>query len=117
MLRAIGAELSRPTMDIDLLGRASSDHAALRKFIEDCAAIEVADGMVFDSSVERGEPASFGVNKVISGWTEALQLMPKGAKYQLFVPQELGYGDRGVGSDIPPFATLIFDVELLEIEK
>jgi len=78
---------------------------------------KLTDGMVFDSSVERGQPASFGVDQVISGWTEALQLMTTGAKYQLFIPQELGYGDRGVGSDIPPYATLIFDVELLSIEK
>lgn len=78
---------------------------------------KLIDGFVFDSSVERGEPATFAVNKVITGWTEALQLMPVGSKYQLFIPQELGYGDRGVGSDIPPFATLVFEVELLEIEK
>ncbi len=78
---------------------------------------KLTDGMVFDSSVERGEPATFGVDQVIAGWTEALQLMPLGSKWQLYIPQELGYGDRGVGSDIPPFATLVFDVELLEIEK
>lgn len=78
---------------------------------------KLTDGMVFDSSIERGKPASFQVDKVITGWTEALQLMPVGAKYQLFIPQDLGYADRGVGSDIPPYATLIFDVELLAIEK
>jgi len=70
---------------------------------------------VFDSSVERGEPATFAVKKVIDGWTEALQLMHIGDKFQLFIPQELGYGKPGMGSDIPPFATLIFDVELLDI--
>ncbi len=74
------------------------------------------DGKVFDSSVERGTPASFPVNGVIAGWTEALQLMPVGSKWRLFVPSNLAYGDRGAGPDIGPHATLIFDVELLEIK-
>ena len=72
---------------------------------------------VFDCSRERGEPATFAVKKVIAGWTEALQLMHVGDKFQLFIPQELGYGKPGAGSDIPPFATLIFDVELLDIKQ
>ncbi len=72
-------------------------------------------GTVFDSSEERGEPATFAVNKVIAGWAEAIQLMSVGDKYQLFIPQELGYGKPGLGSDIPPHATLIFEVELLAI--
>jgi FKBP-type peptidyl-prolyl cis-trans isomerase FklB len=74
------------------------------------------DGNVFDSSVERGEPAVFPVNGVISGWTEALQLMKVGSKWQLYVPSDLAYGVRGRG-EIPPNSTLIFDVELLGIEK
>ncbi|MRI01032.1 FKBP-type peptidyl-prolyl cis-trans isomerase [Kriegella sp. EG-1] len=75
------------------------------------------DGKVFDSSVERGEPASFGVSGVIKGWTEALLLMPVGSKWKLFIPQELGYGARGAGGgEIPPYSTLIFEVELLGIE-
>ena len=78
---------------------------------------KLIDGNVFDSSVERGEPATFGVDQVIGGWTEALKLMQQGAKCQLFIPQELGYGERGAGSDIPPFATLVFEVELLEVKK
>src|SRR5229473_4048570 len=74
------------------------------------------DGKEFDSSYTRGQPASFPVNGVIKGWTEALQLMPVGSKWQLFVPSELGYGDRGAGADIKPGATLIFEVELVSIQ-
>ncbi|MBR6251255.1 MAG: FKBP-type peptidyl-prolyl cis-trans isomerase [Bacteroidales bacterium] len=73
------------------------------------------DGTVFDSSVERGEPATFPVNGVIQGWVEALQLMPIGSKWKLYIPYNLGYGARGAGSSIPPYATLIFEVELLDI--
>ncbi len=75
------------------------------------------DGTVFDSSVERGQPASFPVNGVIKGWQEALQLMPVGSKWRLFVPSDLAYGERGAGGAIKPYATLIFDVELLSIDK
>lgn len=75
------------------------------------------DGTVFDSSVDRGEPISFAVNGVIAGWTEALKMMPVGSKWKLFIPSELAYGERGAGKDIGPNATLIFEVELLDIEK
>jgi FKBP-type peptidyl-prolyl cis-trans isomerase FklB len=76
------------------------------------------DGTVFDSSVDRGEPTEFGVNQVIKGWTEGLQLMKEGAKYKFFIPQDLAYGaNPRPGGAIKPFATLIFDVELLEIVK
>ena len=76
----------------------------------------LTDGTVFDSSITRGEPATFGVNQVIKGWTEALQLMNKGAKYRLYIPQELAYGaNPHPGGPIEPFMALIFDVELIEI--
>ena len=75
------------------------------------------DGKEFDSSYKRGQPATFPVTGVIKGWTEALQLMPVGSKWQLFVPSELAYGDRGSGPDIGPNATLIFEVELLSIQS
>jgi FKBP-type peptidyl-prolyl cis-trans isomerase FklB len=75
------------------------------------------DGTVFDSSVDRGEPITFPVSGVIPGWIEALQLMPVGSKWKLYVPQNLAYGNRAAGDKIKPFSTLIFDVELIAIEK
>ena len=75
------------------------------------------DGTVFDSSVERGEPATFPLDKVIPGWTEGLQLMSEGSKYRLFIPSELSYGSKGAGEQILPNSTLIFDVELIKVNK
>ena len=73
------------------------------------------DGTLFDSSIKRGQPAVFGVNQVIKGWVEALQLMSEGSKWRLFIPSELGYGAQQAGEMIPPHSTLIFDVELIEV--
>lgn len=74
------------------------------------------DGTLFDSSIQRGEPAEFPLNGVIAGWTEGLQLMKEGAKYRFFIPYTLGYGERGAGQSIPPFAALVFDVELIAVK-
>ena len=73
------------------------------------------DGTLFDSSLQRGEPADFPLNGVIAGWTEGLQLMKEGAKYRFFIPYILGYGAGGAGNSIPPYSTLIFDVELIKV--
>ncbi len=78
---------------------------------------KLLNGQVFDSSIQRGEPATFPVSGVIAGWTEALQLMKSGAKWELYIPAELAYGKRGAGKMIEPGATLIFDIELLDVKK
>lgn len=75
----------------------------------------LVDGTLFDSSVQRGEPAVFGVNQVIAGWVEALQLMSEGDKWKLYIPYNLGYGEQGAGGAIPPYSTLVFEVELIEV--
>lgn len=74
------------------------------------------DGTKFDSSYDRGQTATFPLNQVIAGWTEGLQLMKEGGKYRFFIPYELGYGERGAGVSIPPFSTLVFDVELVSVK-
>lgn len=75
----------------------------------------LVDGTLFDSSIERGEPAVFGVNQVIAGWTEALQLMSEGDKWKLYIPYNLGYGEQEAGGVIPPYSTLVFEVEMLNV--
>ena len=76
---------------------------------------KLLDGTVFDSSVQRGEPIDFALNQVIPGWTEGVQLMTPGSKYEFYIPSDLAYGDRGAGNAIPPGAALIFEVELLAV--
>lgn len=73
------------------------------------------DGTIFDSSIKRGEPAVFGVNQVIRGWVEALQLMQEGAKWRLYIPCDMAYGEHGAGEMIPPYSALVFDVELIKV--
>lgn len=76
----------------------------------------LVSGKVFDSSYERNQPAEFGLNQVIPGWTEGLQLMSEGAKFRFYIPYLLGYGEQGAGSSIPPYSTLVFDVELISVK-
>src|SRR5690606_13703487 len=78
---------------------------------------QLMDGNVFDSSYERGEPATFTLDRVIPGWQEGIQLMPEGAQYRIYIPYELGYGERGAGQDIPPYSPLISEVELISVKK
>ncbi len=78
---------------------------------------QLSNGNVFDSSYDRGEPTTFPLGRVIPGWTEGLQLMPVGAHYRLYIPYELGYGERGAGPNIPPYSPLVFDVELIDVKK
>ncbi|MDR2233129.1 MAG: FKBP-type peptidyl-prolyl cis-trans isomerase [Tannerella sp.] len=92
------------------------DHPALTDKVTVHYTGKLLDGTVFDSSEERGEPATFGLSQVIPGWTELLQLMPLGSRYMAWIPSSLGYGERGAGERIKPYSTLIFEVELLGIE-
>ena len=77
---------------------------------------KLIDGTIFDSSVSRGEPATFPVNGVIKGWQEILQLMTPGDKWRVYIPENLAYGSRGAGAQIPPYSALIFEIELLEVQ-
>ncbi len=96
-------------------GKADGKHPKATDKVECHYEGRLLDGTVFDSSIQRGQPAVFGVNQVIQGWVEALQLMPEGAKWRLFIPDNMAYGEHGAGNSIPPYSALIFDVELLHI--
>lgn len=78
---------------------------------------QLSDGKVFDSSYDRGEPATFTLDRVIEGWQQGIQLMRQGAQYRIYIPYHLGYGERGAGQDIPPYSALIFEVELISVKK
>lgn len=110
-----GVQETKSGLQYEVVKEGSGDSPQLTDKVTVHYTGKLTDGTVFDSSVERGEPITFGVNQVIDGWTEALQLMQEGDKWILYVPYELGYGERGAGGQIPPYATLIFEVELLEV--
>jgi FKBP-type peptidyl-prolyl cis-trans isomerase FklB len=103
-------------LQYEVLEKGSGDKPSLASRVRTHYHGTLLDGSVFDSSVERGEPAEFGLSQVIAGWTEALQLMSVGSKWRLFVPPQLAYGEQGAGGSIPPNATLIFEVTLLDID-
>ena len=103
------------------IDRNEEDYASALHVLNDVVKVNykgtLIDGTEFDSSYKRNEPTTFRANQVIKGWTEALTMMPVGSKWELYIPQELAYGARETGGQIKPFSTLIFEVELLEIEK
>ncbi len=103
-------------LQYQIITQGTGDKPAIEDTVVCHYAGTLINGKEFDNSYKRGEPINFPVNGVIKGWTEALQLMPKGSKWKLFIPSDLGYGDRGAGQDIPGGAALIFEVELLDIK-
>ena len=116
-LKKNGIKVTSSGLQYEVIKEGSGDKPSLTSTVTVHYHGTLIDGTVFDSSVDRGEPASFPVNQVIKGWTEALQLMPKGSKYRLYIPQELAYGSSPhPGGPIEPYMALIFDVELLEIK-
>ncbi|MBB78611.1 MAG: peptidylprolyl isomerase [Crocinitomicaceae bacterium] len=116
-LKKNGVKVTSSGLQYEIIKEGSGDKPTLTSTVTVHYHGTLIDGTVFDSSVDRGEPASFPVNQVIKGWTEALQLMSKGSKYRLFIPQELAYGaSPHPGGPIEPYMALIFDVELLEIK-
>jgi FKBP-type peptidyl-prolyl cis-trans isomerase len=112
-----GVTVTESGLQYEVLKQGSGDKPAATDQVRVHYHGTLIDGTVFDSSIDRGEPVVFGVNQVIPGWTEALQLMPTGSKWKIYLPSELAYGEQGAGQDIGPNSTLIFEVELLEIVK
>ena len=112
---AAGVKVTSSGLQYKILGTGKGKAPAAASSVTVHYTGKLVDGTVFDSSVERKEPATFMVNQVIPGWTEALQLMHEGDKWMLFIPSELGYGERGAGGQIPPNAALIFEVELIKV--
>ncbi len=110
-----GIVVTESGLQYEVLNAGEGDKPAATSTVKTHYHGTLIDGTVFDSSVDRGQPAEFPVNGVIAGWTEALQLMPVGAKYRLYIPYQLAYGERGAGGAIAPYAALVFEVELLEI--
>ena len=104
-------------LQYEVLSEGTGRHPSLQSSVTTHYHGTLIDGTVFDSSYQRGQPATFPVNGVIAGWTEALQLMPEGSKWRLYIPSDLAYGKRGAGRDIGPDSALIFDVELLKVNN
>lgn len=110
-----GVKITESGLQYEVIEAGEGEHPAATDTVTVHYRGTLVDGKQFDSSYDRGEPTSFPLNRVISGWTEGLQLMKPGAKYRFYIPSELGYGERGAGQSIPPNAALIFDVELLKV--
>ncbi|MBY5921859.1 FKBP-type peptidyl-prolyl cis-trans isomerase [Ferrimonas balearica] len=110
-----GVQVTASGLQYEVLAEGEGDKPGLQDTVRCHYHGMFIDGRVFDSSVERGEPAEFPVSGVIAGWTEALQLMSPGTKLKLYIPHQLAYGERGAGGAIPPFSALVFEVELLAI--
>ena len=113
--RREGVHVTDSGLQYEIITEGSGEQPTLASTVRTHYHGTLIDGTVFDSSVERGQPAEFPVSGVIAGWTEALQMMKVGAKWKLFVPYQLAYGERGAGGAIGPYAALIFEVELLDI--
>lgn len=110
-----GITITESGMQYEILQAGEGDKPSSESTVRTHYHGTLIDGTVFDSSVDRGEPAEFPVNGVIAGWTEALQMMPVGSKWKLYLPYQLAYGERGAGGAIGPYAALVFEVELLAI--
>ena len=112
-----GVTTTESGLQYEVIREATGDKPSLLDTVTVHYKGQLTNEKVFDSSYDRGEPATFPLGRVIQGWQEGLQLMPVGAQYRFYVPYELGYGARGAGQDIPPYSVLVFDVELISIQK